>query len=231
MANERQAFPSVLDTRFYEVAKPASFGERALILARDRIYADFMAMCSPTAEDTILDIGVSDVLTDGANLLERLYPRPEKISACGLGEAKEFQTAFPQIRYLQLAPAEALPYTDKEFDIAASNAVLEHVGNREKQTHFISEMVRVARQVFITVPNRFFPIEHHTALPLAHWTDSSFRLACALTGKHKWTQEEELTLMSKRLLSSLVPEGKSYRVGYTGLSLGPFSSNLYLTIC
>jgi hypothetical protein len=51
-----------------------------------------------------------------------------------------------------------------------------------------------------------------------------------VTGKQKWSQDKELILMSARHLSSLVPPGSANQVGYTGLLLGPFSSNLFLAI-
>lgn len=38
----------------------------------------------------------------------------------------------------------------------------------------------------------------------------------------------ELTLMSRRRLRSLVPPGTAFKLGYTGLKLGPFSSNIFL---
>src|SRR2546426_6399400 len=117
-----------VDERYYEVATPGSLSERLLIEARDRIYADFLAACSPRPSDTILDVGVSDVLNDGANMLERLYPHPSQITACGLGEAKEFQSAFAAVCYRQVAPRAPLPFAEKSFDVATSNAVLEHVG-------------------------------------------------------------------------------------------------------
>jgi len=219
-----------VDEGYYEVATPGSLSERLMIEARDRIYADFLAACTPRASDTILDIGVSDVLNDGANMLERLYPHPNQITACGLGEAKEFQSAFPAVRYRQIAPRTPLPFPEKSFDIATSNAVLEHVGGVGIQREFIAEIARVAWRVFISVPHRFFPIEHHTAIPFAHWTDTTFRVACALTRKWKWAREDQLRLMSWWRLASVVPEGVSYRIGYTGLRLGPLSSNLYLVI-
>lgn len=103
----------------------------------------------------------------------------------------------------------------------------------------VEELGRVARRVFITVPNRFFPVEHHTAIPLAHYLDGTFRIACMIAGKSEWTDEQNLILMTrKRLLglAALVAESASAKssnpmsaaVGYTGLSLGPLSSNLYL---
>ena len=112
-----------------------------------------------------------------------------------------------------------------------SNAVLEHVGSFDNQLFFVRELCRVARRVFISVPNRFFPIEPHTALPLAHYWDSTFKIACRITGKSEWARGENLILMTrKRLLRLATPTGKRAIVGYTGLRLGPFSSNLYLEI-
>lgn len=220
----------VLDSRYYEVAKPASVAEKLLINARDRIYSDFLAEMKPTPSESILDVGVSDVLTDGANVLERLYPYQERITACGLSEAQEFQTAFPKVRYIQIEANKPLPFADKSFDVATANAVLEHVGSPANQLHFVAEMARVAKRSYLSVPHRFFPIEHHTGLPIVHWADATFSLACRLSGKAKWSQESELILMSWKRLEALVPRGLKYRIGYTGLKMGPVSSNLFLSI-
>ena len=56
-----------------------------------------------------------------------------------------------------------------------------------------------------------------------------FELACAATRKSEWTKEENLILMTRKRLRQLAaPIGKNVVVGYTGLPLGPFSSNLFL---
>ena len=62
-----------------------------------------------------------------------------------------------------------MPFADGEFDIVFSNAVIEHVGGREQQRRFVEESLRVARRAFVTTPNRWFPVEVHTRLPLVHW--------------------------------------------------------------
>ena len=54
-----------------------------------------------------------------------------------------------------------------------SNAVIEHVGGRDRQRKFVTEAIRVGRRVFITTPNRLFPVEVHTRLPLVHWLPDS----------------------------------------------------------
>ena len=58
-----------------------------------------------------------------------------------------------------------------------------------------------------------------------------FELACAATRKSEWTKEENLILMTrKRLWQLAAPIRKSAAVGYTGMRLGPFSSNLFLAL-
>jgi hypothetical protein len=238
-----------VDQQYYREVASGSTAEKLLIAARDRIFQDFIARMQPSASDEILDVGVSDVINDGANVLERSYPHQHKITACGLGEGIGFKAAFPLCRYVQIEPNTRLPFDDNAFDVATSNAVLEHAGSHENQVLLVEELCRVARRVFITVPNRFFPVEHHTAIPLAHYLDGTFRIACMIAGKSEWTDEQNLILMTRQRLLGLAAlvaksasakssstksaiakssNSKSATVGYTGLSLGPLSSNLYL---
>lgn len=217
-----------VDGKYYEVATPQSVAERLVIRARDRIYDDFIRLCRPQPQDKILDIGISDVVGDAANVLERRYPHLANITAVGLGTAEDFRATFPEVTYRQIAAGEPLPFADKSFDISVSNAVLEHVGSVENQRRFVAEQMRVARRVFITVPHRYFPLEHHTGIPFMHWTDFGFDLACRLLGKRHWSQQENLILMSRKRLQARCPSGMRVEIGTTGIVLGPCSANLYL---
>ena len=220
--------PETIDTEYYEVADETGLAGRLLLKAREKMAADFMAMAAPDASTTILDVGVSDVQMRGANHLESVYPHKARMSACGLGAGAEFRKAFPEIAYTQIVPNAPLPFGDRAFDVAVANAVLEHVGSTEKQRAFVRELMRVARTVFLTVPHRYFPVEHHTAIPFLHFFDPTFRLGCRLLKKERWLREDNLILMTQDRLKALAPEGA--KVGRTGLPLGPFSSNLYLFI-
>jgi SAM-dependent methyltransferase len=217
-----------IDEKYYEVIPPHSLSERVMARARDRMYDDFLRVCCPQPSETILDVGVSDVTDRAANVLERRYPYPEKLTAAGLGSGEGFRAAYPGIEYAQVVAGRALPFHAAQFDIATSNAVLEHVGGPEAQRRFVAELLRVGRRVFLTVPNRYFPVEHHTSIPFLHWTDVSFSWACRIFGKQDWSRAENLVLISRKRLRAACPPEVEMRTGVTGLPLGPLSSNLYL---
>jgi SAM-dependent methyltransferase len=219
-----------VDQKYYQVAPPGSFAERMVSRARDNIYRDFMRLTRPDETSTVLDVGVSDVVGEAANVLERKYPHRHRITAVGLGTATAFQQAFPEITYRRIEPGERLPFDDASFDIVTSNAVLEHVGSAEAQAGLVAEMARVGRQAFISVPHRLFPVEHHTAIPLLHWLDATFRPACAMLGKQEWADPANLILMTRRRLRRLVPAQAQVRIGLTGIQLGPLSSNIYMHV-
>ena len=48
-------------------------------------------------------------------------------------------------------------------------------GGRDGQRRFVHELCRVAKRVFVTTPNRWFPIEVHTLRPFVHWLPPAAR--------------------------------------------------------
>jgi SAM-dependent methyltransferase len=87
----------------------------------------------------------------------------------GHTELDRFETAFQAVTTVR-ADGRSLPFADGAFDLGFSNAVVEHVaGGREGQRAFVHELCRVAGRVFVTTPNRWFPLEVHTLLPFVHW--------------------------------------------------------------
>jgi SAM-dependent methyltransferase len=140
--------------------------------SRERKLRLFLELLGPGPSTSVVDVGVTDSGVGGAygtdNFLEAGYPWPERITAVGVTELERFAAAFPQVRRV-VADGRALPFADGEFDVGFSNAVVEHVGGRADQAAFVRELCRVARRVFVTTPNRWFPVEVHTLLPLVHW--------------------------------------------------------------
>jgi SAM-dependent methyltransferase len=176
--------------------------------SRKRKLRLFLDELRPTQETTILDVGADDLgfgesdTCGTLNFFEELYPWPERITALGLTEGESFRRRYPSIRYVQ-GDACALPFDDGAFDVVFSNAVIEHVGGRAEQHTFVLEALRVARRAFITTPNRAFPIEVHTRLPLVHWLPEDVA-ARAYRALHA-DAAEGVHLLSKRGLRSLFP--------------------------
>lgn len=98
----------------------------------------------------------------------------------------------------------ALPFDDDSFDYVVSNAVIEHVGGPARAKLMLSESRRVARLgAFHTTPDRWFPIEVHTQVPLLHWLPRGRQQAAfARIGKPHWTPEN-YWLFGRRDLAAL----------------------------
>lgn len=98
----------------------------------------------------------------------------------------------------------ALPFPDGSFDYVISNAVIEHVGGPDRAKRMLAESRRVARLgAFHTTPDRWFPVEVHTQVPLLHWLPrAQQKAAFACVGKPYWNTEH-YWLFGRRDLAAL----------------------------
>jgi SAM-dependent methyltransferase len=186
---------------------------------RKRKWDTFLEEIRPTPQSTILDIGFSEEeYSDTDNFLEKHYPQTEQITALCLEtpesylharkeadfqvpkeaialKKKQASKRYPQLEIVTY-DGKTFPFTDKSFDICWSNAVLEHVGEEPEQITFLKEIKRVASRAFITTPNRYFPVEVHTRIPLLHFLPKKvFDRILHLIGKG-WAADEYMYLLS-----------------------------------
>jgi SAM-dependent methyltransferase len=202
------------DSPYYKDTGKIALASKISIQFREKMFDKFMSSIKPDANDTILDIGVtSDDSYQESNYFERLYPYKHRISCVGTEDGSHLEKKYPGLRFIQIHPHEPLPFSDNEFDIAFSNAVIEHVGDVENQRDFVLEMLRVSRSFFITTPNRWFPVEFHTAWPLLHFLPKRlYRKLLATLGETYWSKEENLNLLSRKELQALFPKELSLTV-------------------
>lgn len=216
----------------YSSGKEQSWRDRAESTARMKIYNALRDNIPLETLHSIVDVGATaDSKKDSSNFFEKTYPNPERITALSNQDASWMEEKWPGLKFVQ-GDALSMPFESGSFDLAFSSAVIEHVGNRENQAAFIRECVRVSKKyVFITTPNRYYPIELHTVLPLIHWLPPQvFRRILKLIGKSFFASEDNLNLLSKRDIAAIMATipGVSYKLS-TIRFLG-FKSNILLTI-
>jgi SAM-dependent methyltransferase len=189
--------------------------------SRQRKLDLFRELLRPGPDTTVVDVGVTDApFGNGStdNFFEALYPWPGRVTAVGNTSLDRFRAAFPSVTAV-VADGRSLPFEDGAFDLGFSNAVVEHVaGGREGQRQFVHELCRVARRVFVTTPNRYFPLEVHTLVPFAHWLPEPPRARVLRRAGF----DDVLDPLGPRELASLFPY--SVRVlnrGMTLIAVGP----------
>jgi hypothetical protein len=186
---------------------------RVSMRSRRRKLDLLLELLQPGPETTVIDVGVTDApfgRGSSDNFFEALYPWPDRITAVGHTELDRFTAAFPKVRAVR-ADGRDLPFSDGEFDLGFSNAVVEHIdGGRSGQQRFVHELCRVSTSVFVTTPNRWFPLEVHTLLPFVHWLPAGAR-------QRVIPFDDVLDPLGPKELASLFPY--SVRVINTGMTL------------
>ena len=167
-------------------------------------------------------------LTSSSNYLEQWYPDKSAITAVGLDDAAYLRRDHG-VRFVK-ANGLYLPFRDGAFDVVHSSAVLEHVGSLQNQIPFVQECCRVARKwVFLTTPNRWFPIEFHTILPVAHWLPKkTFRALMRATGYSFFAEESNLNLLSTKEVRAISGQVSGFVFKVSSVSLLGWPSNILL---
>ena len=232
----RSEFESLMDilqpNAQYNLAKPDTLAARVMSHARRRMYERFIRSTGIQVGESLLDVGVtSDQSYEHSNYVEAWYPYKDKITAVGIDDASFLERLYPGLVYRRANGLE-LPFAVDSFDVVHSSAVLEHVGNVENQRRFVTELTRVARRaVFLTTPNRWFPVEFHTILPLVHWLPKPwFRGLLRNTRYQFFSREENLNLLARDELLELCSGLTGCAVAAQSQRLLGMTSNLLLII-
>lgn len=120
---------------------------------------------------------------------------------------------------------EYLPFADGTFDVVISNHVIEHVLDPERHLAEIRRVVKSSGMCYLATPNRWWPIEVHSHLPLLHWLPVRFfqRLASATD-----RLPEPVHPLSLRALGGLCQSGFTIDVWHDRVVLQPQRYSLQL---
>jgi|TARA_B100001741_G_scaffold313784_1_gene321983 hypothetical protein len=91
-------------------------------------------------------------------------------------------------------------------DLVISSATIEHVGSKENQVEMLKNMASLTKKTFIiTTPNKYYPIEFHTKIPLLHFLPAKiFRKILKILNYSFYAKEENLNLLSEKDILNLL---------------------------
>jgi hypothetical protein len=214
----------------YSTVKKESLADRAAYNTRLKIYSILSEIIKLDELESIIDVGVTaDKTQMSSNFFESLYPNPKKITAFSDQDASWLENECKGLKFRQGTALE-MPFDKDTFELVFSSAVIEHVGSRNDQRKFVGECFRISkRYVFITTPNRYYPIELHTVLPFIHWLPKRIhRKILKITGKGFFAKEENLNLLTRDELRKLCKENGIEKYKIRTVSFLGLPSNLLL---
>ena len=187
---------------------------------RKRRYRRFAATFHPGPNSTILDVG-GYVWNWDSNLCEA------RITVLNL-DVPAVAAVRGNISVVR-GDGCRLPFASGSFAIGHSNSVIEHLSSWDNQVAFAREICRVATQVWVQTPARWFLIEPHLLTPFIHYLPKSWQRHLlryfsiwGLVTKPSPRQIEEL-LLEIRLLTfaemrQLFPDCEIRRERFFGLT-------------
>lgn len=121
----------------------------------------FSATFTLKGSTRIIDVG-------GTPFNWNLIPERPSVTLVNLAPPPPDQAIAPNHTFVS-ADGRELPFPDMAFDIAFSNSVIEHLPTLDDQERFSREFRRVAPNLWLQTPSRWFPIEPHLLTPFIHY--------------------------------------------------------------
>ena len=198
---------------------------------RKKIFTIFLKSFDLKPTTKIVDIGSTEVLEAHENYLLHHYNYKSSLTCFSDQNLEKLKEKFPEINTLR-GDGRNMKIQDNFFDIAYSNATIEHVGSYQNQIKFLSELFRVSKKgVFLTTPNRFFPIDLHTFIPIIHMFPKKIhRFILNIFNQKFLAKEENLNLLSKNDLINICKNLEIKNFQIKKIKIFGFTSNLILVI-
>ena len=120
------------------------------------------------------------------------------------------------------ADARSLEFiTDKSFDVAYSNSVIEHFASFEEQVKVASNIKRIAEHYFVQTPNYYFPVEPHFLFPFFQMLPVDLRKSLVKNFSLGWYEKQiddnsaaelvtSVRLLKRKELTVLFPEAEIF---------------------
>ncbi|MCX7710986.1 MAG: class I SAM-dependent methyltransferase [Clostridia bacterium] len=165
-----------------------------------------LAMTYIKPGDEIIDIGVDPCINGNVNYFEKWFQGPNKLTCLGLNkDFSSFKAAFPHVDLILFDGMDFSQITNR-FDFAISNAVIEHVGDYEKQKRWLQEISKITKLLFITTPNKYSPVDAHTSTFFIHWLPDNARDFIYRKLGLEWAAKDYMWLLSQGKFRKILEE-------------------------
>ncbi len=81
-----------------------------------------------------------------------------------INKAKELSIGQNNVKFM-VVDAQEMPFDDEEFDIVCCTETIEHIASPKKMLSEIYRVLKKGGSVYLTTPNKLWPIEAHYELP------------------------------------------------------------------
>jgi hypothetical protein len=186
----------------------------------------FLDLVQPPRGALVLDLGGGN----GEFMSRLLRTADIEVTIADLPGSELHLARARNMKTVELAEGESLPFASGAFDVVFCNSVIEHVTvpkadcmtkrfsnkewtkrSRENQRRFALEVRRVGRSYFVQTPHRAFPIESHTWLPLAGWMPHNTVVNVVRLSDKFWVKRcgyVDWSLLGPRDMRTFFPDGK-----------------------
>jgi len=166
---------------------------RRILSYRRRSRVDFMLSKVLVGETMkVIDIGCG---VDGRSF-EDYVPEDWELTGVDILPHDQVHHTHPRFSYVQQDAQDLGRFGDREFDLAVSVGMLEHITQEPVFKRIVSEIRRVAKQHIVVVPYRYCWVEPHYGVPFFPLFPYSMKVAIV----------KALNLSDQRELLKKIPE-------------------------
>ena len=205
--------------------------KKILLYSRINIFKIFVENVRFNKNSKILDVGTTPILDSHENIIFHQYKWKNNITGFSNQNCNILKKKFITNKFI-IGDAKNIKLKKNTFDISFCSATIEHVGSYANQKKLVSELFRVSRNyVFLTTPNRSFPFDFHTKLPLIHLLPKYMhRKILKVIGLNYFASEKNLNLLFSKDIERICRELKitDYKIIYNKFIF--LKSNIILII-
>lgn len=206
--------------------------KKILYFNRQKIHEIFLKETNYNSESTLIDIGTSNTEDYNHNIILQKTTNNKNIYCLSNTKLDKIVNKYSNVKRFYHADGKNTGLENESFDIVYSSATIEHLGGFNNQVKFIHELNRLSKKkIFITTPNRYYPIDFHTKLPFIHWLPKKIhRIILSILGLNFYAKESNLNLLNYKNIVTIMDLLKIKNFKIIKYKFIFFNSNLIIII-